>query len=133
MDRYGQPQTRFRILTTTYIGATEARAVDALASLPGVEVRISLDGRRNRLHAKAWLFHRSTGFGTAFVGSANLSESALIGGIEWTVKFTEAERVCAPSIGHTLFIGFSHVSRCCVVILEMTIPGVGHSPDVWAP
>lgn len=89
LNAQGKPQTRFRILTTTYIGATEARAVDALAALPGVEVRISLDGRRNRLHAKAWLFHRSTGFGTAFVGSANLSESALIGGIEWTVKFTE--------------------------------------------
>jgi superfamily II DNA or RNA helicase/HKD family nuclease len=90
LNAQGQPQTRFRILTTTYIGATEARAVDALAALPGVEVKISLDGRRNRLHAKAWLFHRATGFGTAFVGSANLSESALIGGIEWTVKFTEA-------------------------------------------
>lgn len=89
LNAFGLPQTRFRILTTTYIGATEARAVDALAELPGVELRISLDGRRNRLHAKAWLFHRSSGFGTAFVGSANLSESALIGGIEWTVKFTE--------------------------------------------
>ncbi|MFA9217200.1 MAG: DUF3427 domain-containing protein [Sphingomonadaceae bacterium] len=90
LNAKGEPQTRIRILTTTYIGATEARAVDALANLPGVEVRISLDGRRNRLHAKAWLFHRLSGFGTAFVGSANLSESALIGGIEWTVKFTES-------------------------------------------
>jgi superfamily II DNA or RNA helicase/HKD family nuclease len=90
LDAQGLPRTRFRILTTTYIGATEARAVDALAELPGVELRISLDGRRTRLHAKAWIFHRKTGFGTAFVGSANLSESALIGGIEWTVKFTEA-------------------------------------------
>ncbi|MES2264540.1 MAG: DUF3427 domain-containing protein [Pseudomonadota bacterium] len=90
LDANGIPQTRLRILTTTYIGATEARAVDALAELPGVELRISLDGRRNRLHAKAWLFHRLTGFGTAFVGSANLSEAALIGGIEWTVKFTQA-------------------------------------------
>ncbi len=90
LDAQGLPRTRFRILTTTYIGATEARAVNALAELPGVELRISLDGRRTRLHAKAWIFHRKTGFGTAFVGSANLSESALIGGIEWTVKFTEA-------------------------------------------
>ncbi|NGZ88544.1 DEAD/DEAH box helicase family protein [Duganella aceris] len=93
MDAHGNPQTRIRILTTTYIGATEARAVDALAELPGVELRISLDGRRNRLHAKAWLFHRHSGFGTAFVGSANLSESALIGGIEWTVKFSQARDV----------------------------------------
>lgn len=90
LDANGQPKTRFRILTTTYIGATEVRAVDALARLPGVELRISLDGRRTRLHAKAWIFHRDTQFGTAFVGSANLSESALIGGIEWTVKFAQA-------------------------------------------
>ena len=89
LDATGKSKTRFRILTTTYIGATEVRAVDALAKLPGVEVRISLDGRRTRLHAKAWIFHRLTNFGTAFVGSANLSESALIGGIEWTVKFTQ--------------------------------------------
>jgi len=90
LDATGQPKTKFRILTTTYIGATEIRAVDAFAKLPGVELRISLDGRRTRLHAKAWIFHRKTNFGTAFVGSANLSESALIGGIEWTVKFAQA-------------------------------------------
>lgn len=90
LDAHGNPKTKFRILTTTYIGATEVRAVDTLAKLPGVELRISLDGRRTRLHAKAWIFHRATHFGTAFVGSANLSESALIGGIEWTVKFAQA-------------------------------------------
>ena len=90
LDAHGNPKTEFRILTTTYIGATEVRAVDAFAKLPGVELRISLDGRRTRLHAKAWIFHRVTQFGTAFVGSANLSESALIGGIEWTVKFAQA-------------------------------------------
>ncbi|MCP5265588.1 MAG: DUF3427 domain-containing protein [Burkholderiaceae bacterium] len=81
--------TRIRILTTTYTGATEARALDELARLPGCEVRVSLDGRRTRLHAKAWLFHRKTGFGSAYVGSANLSGAALTGGLEWTVKVTE--------------------------------------------
>ncbi len=51
---------------------------------------MSLDGRRTRLHAKAWLLHRATGFGSAYVGSANLSGAAMAGGLEWTVKFTEA-------------------------------------------
>ncbi len=97
----GRPRTRLRVLTTTYTGATEVRALDALAGLPGCEIRVSLDGRRTRLHAKAWLFRRRTGFGSAYVGSANLSGAALMGGLEWTTKFTERgqpelfERACA--------------------------------------
>ena len=89
MGAHGGVATRIRILTTTYTGATEARALDDLARLPGCEVRVSLDGRRTRLHAKAWLFHRKTGFGSAYVGSANLSGAALTGGLEWTVKLTQ--------------------------------------------
>ena len=85
----GQPRTRIRVLTTTYTGATEIGALDELARLPGCEIRVSLDGRRTRLHAKAWIFRRRTGFGSAYVGSANLSGAALMGGLEWTVKFTE--------------------------------------------
>ncbi|MBI5314453.1 MAG: DUF3427 domain-containing protein [Nitrospirae bacterium] len=85
----GQPRTRLRILTTTYTGATEMEALDFFARLPGCEIKVSLDGRRTRLHAKAWIFHRKTRFGSAYVGSANLSGAALLGGLEWTVKFTE--------------------------------------------
>ncbi|MBS0511602.1 MAG: DUF3427 domain-containing protein [Proteobacteria bacterium] len=85
----GKSRTRLRVLTTTYTGATEILALDELARLPGCEIRVSLDGRRTRLHAKAWLFRRRTGFGSAYVGSANLSGAALMGGLEWTVKFTE--------------------------------------------
>lgn len=89
VDAHGRPGTRLRILTTTYTGATEMQALDLLARLPGVEVRVSLDGRRTRLHAKTWIFHRDSGFGSAYVGSANLSAAAMMGGLEWTVKFTE--------------------------------------------
>jgi superfamily II DNA or RNA helicase/HKD family nuclease len=85
-------RTRLRILTTTYTGATDAKAVDQLASLPGCEVKVSLDGRRTRLHAKAWIFHRKTGFGSTYIGSANLSGAALTGGLEWTVKLSQRDQ-----------------------------------------
>lgn len=88
-DAAGRSQTHIRVLTTTYVGATEQKALDMFASLPNTEVRVSLDGRRTRLHAKAWIFQRNSGFGSAYVGSANLSGAALMGGLEWTVKFTE--------------------------------------------
>lgn len=89
VDASGDSRTRLRILTTTYTGATEMEALDYLARLPGCEIKVSLDGRRTRLHAKAWIFNRKSGFGSAYVGSANLSGAALLGGLEWTVKFTE--------------------------------------------
>jgi superfamily II DNA or RNA helicase len=84
-----------RLLTTTYIGATDFRAIQEVSRLPNVEMKISLDGRRRRLHAKAWLFQRDNGFSSVYVGSANLSGPALEDGIEWTVKLSEVE---APHI-----------------------------------
>lgn len=85
----GVGRSSIRVLTTTYMGATDLDAVNSLARLTGCTVKVSLDGRRTRLHAKAWIFHRRSGFGSAYVGSANLSAAALLGGLEWTVKFTE--------------------------------------------
>ena len=88
-DAKGNTRTQIRIITTTYTGATEQKALDQLANLPGCEVRISHAGKRTKLHAKAWIFERDTGFSSAYVGSANLSHSAMVNGLEWTVKFTE--------------------------------------------
>ncbi len=85
----GLGRTRIRVLTTTYMGATQQAALDMLARLNGCTVKVSLDGRRTRLHAKAWMFGRASGFGSAYIGSANLSGAALLGGLEWTVKITE--------------------------------------------
>jgi superfamily II DNA or RNA helicase/HKD family nuclease len=80
-----------RVITTTYVGATERRALDRLHEL-GATIKVSYETRTTRLHAKAWLFHRHTGMSTAYVGSSNLSKSALIDGLEWNVRLAEAQQ-----------------------------------------
>jgi superfamily II DNA or RNA helicase/HKD family nuclease len=82
---------RLRVITTTYMGATDQRALERLAAL-GADIRISYETRTTRLHAKAWLFRRATGTSTAYVGSSNLSKSALVDGLEWNVRLSQLEQ-----------------------------------------
>lgn len=78
----------FRVITTTYVGATERRAIDELVRRFGADVKITYETQSTRLHAKAWLLRRESGFDTAFVGSSNLSRSALVDGLEWNVRLS---------------------------------------------
>ena len=80
---------RLRILTTTYTGSTELAALDLLKNL-GAEIRVSYDTTTSRLHAKAWLFHRESGFSTAYIGSSNLTFSAQQSGLEWNIRTSGA-------------------------------------------
>lgn len=78
-----------RIVTTTYMGATEREALDRLVREVGAQIRVQYDVQRTRLHAKAWMFRRRTGFSTAYVGSSNLSHAALLDGVEWNVRLSQ--------------------------------------------
>jgi superfamily II DNA or RNA helicase len=94
---------RLRVITTSYMGATDPRAVEALRKLPNTEVRVSYDTSRTRLHAKAYIIHRATGFGSAYVGSANLSRAAISEGLEWTNKVSQYE---LPYLWHRITATF---------------------------
>lgn len=76
----------FRVLTTTYIGATEKEALDRLVNEFGAKVKVNYELQATRLHAKAWMFYRNSGFHSSYVGSSNLSKQALIEGKEWNVR-----------------------------------------------
>ncbi|MEI8318615.1 MAG: DEAD/DEAH box helicase family protein, partial [Planctomycetia bacterium] len=84
-----QAGRRLRVLTTTYTGSTEARALDVLEQA-GAEIRVSYDTSTTRLHAKSWLFHRRSGYSTAYIGSSNLTHSAQVTGLEWNVRLSGA-------------------------------------------
>jgi len=79
---------KVRVITTTYTGSTEAKALEVLADI-GIEVKVSYDTSTTRLHAKAWLFYRPSGLSTVYIGSSNLTHSAVVTGIEWNVRVSE--------------------------------------------
>ncbi len=88
LRRHVEAGKPLRIITTTYTGSTELRALEALAEL-GAQVRVSYDISTTRLHAKAWMFQRASGFSTVYIGSSNLTFSAQVTGLEWNVRASQ--------------------------------------------
>jgi superfamily II DNA or RNA helicase/HKD family nuclease len=89
LRRHCEAGKPLRVLTTTYTGSTEGKALELLTAA-GADVRISYDTTTTRLHAKGWLFFRRSGFSTAYIGSSNLTHSAQVSGLEWNIRASGA-------------------------------------------
>ena len=80
---------RIRILTGNYLGITQPSALYLIKSELGDRVDLRLYNETSRsFHPKSYIFHYGSS-NEIYIGSSNISKSALTSGIEWNYRFSD--------------------------------------------
>ena len=79
---------KIRILTGNYLGITQPSALYLLKKKLGSRVDMRFYNEKDRsFHPKSYIFHYR-GYSDIYIGSSNISRSALTSGIEWNYRFS---------------------------------------------
>ena len=79
---------KIRILTGNYLGITQPSALYLIKNRLGKQVDLRFYNEKNRsFHPKSYMFHYDD-YSTIYIGSSNISRSALTSGIEWNYRFS---------------------------------------------
>lgn len=79
---------KIRILTGNYLGITQPSALCLIKHKLGEQVDLRFYNEKNRsFHPKSYMFHYQE-YSTIYIGSSNISRSALTSGIEWNYRFS---------------------------------------------
>ena len=82
--------TRGRILTTDYLMFSDPRALDKLASLSNLDVRVFKTGENNvGFHTKGYMFHNGDNL-RIIIGSSNLTQDAITKNHEWNTRLVSS-------------------------------------------
>lgn len=83
---------QIRILTGNYLGITQPQALYLMKGILGDSANMAFYKEKNRsFHPKAYIFHYEGADGEIFVGSSNISNSALTKGIEWNYRLEKSQ------------------------------------------
>ena len=89
MKRALERGVKIRILTGNYLGITQPSALYLIKSELGDRVDLRLYNETSRsFHPKSYIFHYESS-NEIYIGSSNISKSALTSGIEWNYRFSD--------------------------------------------
>ena len=88
LERAMDQGTEVRILTGNYLGITQPSALYLIKQKLGDRVDLRFYNEKERsFHPKSYIFHYAD-YSDIYIGSSNISRSALTSGIEWNYRFS---------------------------------------------